>query len=1111
MKIFKNKFLVKLIAALCLLFTLINCSGTSKVYADDDDEVWGGILLTPIVNLMTAIGDGIMELLHQSVQSQDAAIIKLDGSTDGQKFWGNLVAIIVGIIVAVAIIAVVTVVTAGIGTALAALGASASVSISAFPLIVAGAAVGICAGKAVAKGMIPEDLYLPAFSISAEEIFANEVPLFDVNFFEEKNYFKEITTNDLTDDKVTRVTYDWSRKDFSNAEWVKYNGEEPKLPDAFVRFTKIVSFDDVDPMDATTMLRRHIKKNLEEYYDEVMYSRSDDGNGVEEALQLQELLKMFNKENQDGALLGKGLDMQHLEDYYISTNYERDYWMPAAEGINDDHTYFQYLYNISFTNNEGETVAYYEASCLRKHNMMLYAEDWTGDQFTMNVTKSVHSDEPVTMRVLDTDGKEIELFSIAQKIRGIVSTWYYILRGIALVVLMLVLIYIGIRIVIGSTAGEKAKYKERLMDWLVALCLLFVMHYIMVFAVEISEQIIKLVSTTRTSNVAVIQLTDKQKESALGEKGIQEFIDEKVAEIQSPSSDNGNESTLVWQTDLAGLYRIQSEMTKEGTGKWVGYSLCYVVLVLFTLFFAFAYAKRVVYMAFLTMIAPLVAMTYPIDKITDGKAQAFDAWFKEYIFNLLIQPLHLLLYVILVTSAFDLATQSPVYALVALGFMMPAEKLMRRFFGFEKAKTPGLLGGAAGAALTMSGLQSMMRPRPHGRRNGDNAEGSSQKSQNNVKFANRNNIDEKAAIAEDTPKTAPAGNQGGEENGEIRTLQSDNPESAPETEQTNGNIGNETIENSQNQIDETKDEGIEPGDYGYNSWDEYDNSFEPFVTTPDNEQANNEGSMYTPTYEQTSTLDADIPQKSKDGKLRRIGRAVGSVMLAGGKQMAVGALRGIHPLRLAGRVATAATLGTAGLLLGTASGDPTKAFQYTTAGIVGGNALAKSLSGRGNTKQLAEEAKMAYYGPEYKEKVIEERKKAFQRSQENINYLRQTMGVTRAEAEQILETTGGDCFDKGITDIKDVATIHKLTKNEDASKRMSFEKAMAARKYAKTRLGGADMSSMDQQRVEQYKARWQQEFMQAGYDYNQSIRLANKAWDSAAEFDKVQSGLEKKS
>ena len=39
---------------------------------------------------------------------------------------------------------------------------------------------------------------------------------------------------------------------------------------------------------------------------------------------------------------------------------------------------------------------------------------------------------------------------------------------------------------------------------------------------------------------------------------------------------------------------------------------------------------------FLTVIAPLVALSYPIDKIRDGNAQAFEMWMKEYTINLLI-------------------------------------------------------------------------------------------------------------------------------------------------------------------------------------------------------------------------------------------------------------------------------------------------------------------------------------------------------------------------------------------------------------------------------------------------------------------------------------------
>ncbi len=40
-----------------------------------------------------------------------------------------------------------------------------------------------------------------------------------------------------------------------------------------------------------------------------------------------------------------------------------------------------------------------------------------------------------------------------------------------------------------STAGDKAKYKERLKDWVVAFCLLFFMHYIMAATVTVVEKI----------------------------------------------------------------------------------------------------------------------------------------------------------------------------------------------------------------------------------------------------------------------------------------------------------------------------------------------------------------------------------------------------------------------------------------------------------------------------------------------------------------------------------------------------------------------------------------------------------------------------------------------
>lgn len=103
-----------------------------------------------------------------------------------------------------------------------------------------------------------------------------------------------------------------------------------------------------------------------------------------------------------------------------------------------------------------------------------------------------------------------------------------------------------------------------------------------------------------------------------------------------------------------------------------------------------------------------MAMTYPLDKMRDGSAQGFNMWLKEYLYNLLIQPVHLVLYTVLIGSAIDLVQDNLLYAIVALGFLLEAEKLLRRFFGFDSAST--VAGGSAlGGALAMQGFNVATR------------------------------------------------------------------------------------------------------------------------------------------------------------------------------------------------------------------------------------------------------------------------------------------------------------------------------------------------------------------------------------------------------------------
>ena len=257
-------------------------------------------------------------------------------------------------------------------------------------------------------------------------------------------------------------------------------------------------------------------------------------------------------------------------------------------------------------------------------------------------------------------GEKIE--SSASQLQPIVATWYKALRAIALVGLLSILVYVGIRILISSTGQEKAKYKKMIIDWLAALCLLFVLQYIMIFTLEIANKITEVLSV-----------------NIVGEQG-QDIL---MSDIRNKLGDGDNFTEIF--TEL----------------------IIYLVLVILTCVFTIQYLKRLLYMAFFTLIAPLIALTYPLDKIKDGQAQAFTIWIREYIFNALLQPMHLLIYFIFVTSASSLVNENWIYAMVAIGFIVPAEKFFRKMFGFEKASSANPVGAAAGGALVMNAINKM--------------------------------------------------------------------------------------------------------------------------------------------------------------------------------------------------------------------------------------------------------------------------------------------------------------------------------------------------------------------------------------------------------------------
>jgi hypothetical protein len=251
-------------------------------------------------------------------------------------------------------------------------------------------------------------------------------------------------------------------------------------------------------------------------------------------------------------------------------------------------------------------------------------------------------------------------------LRTAVAGWYTGIRNVAAALLVIICIYVGIRLALALTAEEKAKYKEMLRDWITSVALLFILHYVMLFVIAANNSIVK---------------------------GIEDGI------VAAMGKDSIN--------DLSEQFFVNTWVNPDGGFQWsfmagTVNAILYVTLKIMTLVFLILYIKRMVTIGFLIVIAPLVTITYSADKISDGKAQGMNTWFREFSFNVLIQPFQCIIFAALVSIASTLANTATVtsgfMALFLLIFIFEAEKLVKHIFNIQSSSLGDAIASAALAA-----------------------------------------------------------------------------------------------------------------------------------------------------------------------------------------------------------------------------------------------------------------------------------------------------------------------------------------------------------------------------------------------------------------------------
>lgn len=250
-----------------------------------------------------------------------------------------------------------------------------------------------------------------------------------------------------------------------------------------------------------------------------------------------------------------------------------------------------------------------------------------------------------------SDGEEIQVISedsIVYALRANIAKWYIVIRQICIIVLLLLLIYLGIRLAISTVASDKAKYKGMLVAWLTCFIIVFCIHYFMMIVIDINEVLVDIFA--------------------------------EVSQSAIENSDNGTGSQSIYDTMRTRAYSLKLSEGFPAT-------IFYLVLIYFLIRFLFIYIKRYFTIMILALIGPIMSLKNCFDKISTGKSKSMSKWMYDFALNVFLQTIHAIIYCLFMVIAFDLATNSVagfVMALIVLNFIFKAEKIFMNIFNFER-------------------------------------------------------------------------------------------------------------------------------------------------------------------------------------------------------------------------------------------------------------------------------------------------------------------------------------------------------------------------------------------------------------------------------------------
>ena len=311
------------------------------------------------------------------------------------------------------------------------------------------------------------------------------------------------------------------------------------------------------------------------------------------------------------------------------------------------------------------------------HNSYAETTDWSipGYDGDFKINEKANADEPKYEERIGIDdivynrvplfdinvfsntagGKTIDSSSPVYFLRTIVANWFVLGMNLSLAVMIIIIIYTGIRMALSTLAEQKAEYKQMLFSFVKAIAKIFVLAAIMALIINISQ-----------------------------------YLVDKFAEAGplDGSKQSGKNLYVTMVTRALGSFSFKAKIPA---------AILFFGLTLTFFKFCYKYTKRMLNVYLLMIVAPVLVAKDAYEGASGKQSKTFSAWLQEFTLNVALQPAHALIYTTLVYVALKTGIDDVMSFLVAvliMNFMVSADKIFFKIFNMRFTKGPGSAGAA---------------------------------------------------------------------------------------------------------------------------------------------------------------------------------------------------------------------------------------------------------------------------------------------------------------------------------------------------------------------------------------------------------------------------------